>query len=81
NIAWGGIGGYTRDSIDEGIKIRAEFFFTLRSGQVLSEKLPGKIAWTHRDGNFNAFGIAFSELDPAAHPRLISYLQYIDQTG
>ncbi len=79
NIGWGGIGGYTRDPVEEGKGVAIEVFFEQRSGGMTSEKLSGKIVWTRRDGNFNAFGISFSEVNRTAHPRLLSYLQYIDQ--
>jgi len=79
NIGWGGIGGYTRDPVEAGKGVSMEVFFEQRSGEVISEKLSGKIIWTRRDGNFNALGISFSEVSRAAHPRLLSYLQYIDQ--
>ena len=79
NIGWGGLGGYTRDPVEAGKEVSIEVFFEQRTGEVISEKLSGKIVWTRRDGNFNAFGIAFSEVNRALHPRLFSYLQYIDQ--
>ncbi len=79
NIGWGGIGGYTRDSVEAGKEASIEMFFEQRSGEMISERLSGKISWTRRDGNFNAFGISFSGVTPVSHPRLFSYLQYIDQ--
>lgn len=79
SIGWGGIGGYTRDPVEAGKEVSIEVFFEQRSGEMISEKLLGKILWTRRDGNFNAFGISFSEVNRASHPRLLSYLQYIDQ--
>lgn len=79
NIGWGGIGGYTRDPVEAGKGIEIEVFFEQRSGEMTSEKLSGKIVWARRDGNFNALGISFSEMSRASHPRLLSYLQYIDQ--
>lgn len=79
NIGWGGVGGYTRDPVEAGKGVSIEIFFEQRSGEVVSEKLSGKILWTRRDGNFNALGISFSEVNRASHPRLLSYLQYIDQ--
>lgn len=78
NIGWGGLGGYTRDPVEAGKGVSIEVFFEQRSGETISEKLSGKIVWTRRDGNFNAFGISF-EVNRASHPRLLSYLQYIDQ--
>jgi len=61
NISWGGLGGYTRDLIEEGESVLIEIFFVIRSGETVSEKISGKVAWAHQDGNFNAFGIAFSD--------------------
>ncbi len=79
NISWGGLGGYTRDLIEEGESVLIEIFFVIRSGETVSEKISGKVAWAHQDGNFNAFGIAFSDLAAGTHPQLVSYLQYTDQ--
>jgi len=79
NLGWGGIGGYTRDPVASEKGVSIEIFFEQRSGEMVSETLSGKIAWTRRDGNFNALGISFSEINRASHPRLLSYLQYIDQ--
>lgn len=79
NLSWGGLGGYTRDPIQEGEAVTTEVFFVIRSGETISEKIPGKVVWAHQDGNFNAFGIAFSGLAAGSHPQLVSYLQYTDQ--
>jgi hypothetical protein len=79
NLSWGGLGGYTRDPIEEGESVLIEIFFVVRSGETVSEKISGKVVWAHRDGNFNAFGIAFSGMAADSHPQLVSYLQYIDQ--
>lgn len=81
NIGWGGLGGYTRDWVEAGKSISMEIFFPQRSGDAVSEKLSGKITWTRRDGNFNAFGVSLSEINRESYPRLVSYLQYLDQVG
>src|SRR3569832_1467101 len=81
NVGWGGLGGYTRDLVEAGKSITMEISFPQRSGEAVSEKLLGKVTWTRRDGNFNAFGVSFSEINRASYPRLVSYLQYLDQIG
>jgi hypothetical protein len=79
NIGWGGLGGYTRDPIEMGEAVLIEIFFVNRSGETISEKVAGKVIWAHRDGNFNAFGIAFSALTADSHPQVVSYLRYTEQ--
>ena len=79
NLSWGGLGGYTRDPIDKGESVITEVFFVNRAGENISEKVPGRVVWAHRDGNFNAFGIAFSALTADAHPQVVSYLRYTEQ--
>lgn len=79
NLSWGGLGGYTRDPIQDGESVTTEVFFVNRGGETIPEKISGKVIWAHRDGNFNAFGIAFSGLTAGSHPQLVSYLQYTDQ--
>lgn len=79
NIGWGGLGGYTRDPIEAGEEVRTEIFFADRSGGSVSETISGKVVWARRDGNFNAFGIAFSEMTGSTHPQLVSYLRYTEQ--
>src|SRR3989338_7377485 len=74
NISWGGIGGYTRESAQEGGDVSVRIFFSQRSGETLSEEVFGKIVRARKDGNFIAIGIAFSGLDAASHPKLTSYL-------
>jgi hypothetical protein len=79
NISWGGLGGYTRDPIEAGESVLTEISFVSRSGENIAERVPGKVVWARRDGNFNAFGIVFSELTAGSHPLVVSYLQYTDQ--
>jgi len=79
NIGFGGIGGFTRDWVEAEIAADIRIYFSQRSGEEKCETVPGKIIWEKQDGNFRALGIAFSSLTQAAHPLLISYLQYADQ--
>ncbi len=78
NIAFGGIGGFTRDLVDAG-KASVQIHFSQRSGKEAIESVDGEIIWEKQDGNFTAFGIRFSSLKNDAHPLLYSYLQYADQ--
>jgi len=79
NIGEGGIGGYSRDTIEAGDEISIRIAFPQRGGGVASETIIGKTSWAHRDGNFIAFGIAFSAFDSKTHPHLNTYLQYAAQ--
>ena len=79
NIGFSGIGGYTPDLVGAGSEVVVRIDFPKRSGEVVTEEIPGKVAWAQQDGNFNAVGIAFHGLDRNAHPLLFSYLQYLDQ--
>lgn len=79
NIGRGGLGGYTRDPVEAGTEVMIEIRFEQRSGEAVSENIPGRILWTRRDGNFNAFGAGFPAIRAETHPQLYSYLQYIDQ--
>ena len=79
NINWGGLGGFTRDPVQEGEAALLRIDFPQRSGEIMSEEIPGKIVWGRRDGNFTALGVAFSKIDPASQPQLVSYLRFADQ--
>ncbi|MFQ5949992.1 MAG: PilZ domain-containing protein [Nitrospiria bacterium] len=75
----GGLGGYTRDPVEAGWEVSIRISFPQRSGGMAVEEISGKVVWAHRDGNFNAFGAAFSVIDAARNPQLASYLRYLDQ--
>jgi hypothetical protein len=79
NIAEGGIGGFTRDTIEAGDEISIRIAFPQRGGETASETISGKTIWAHRDGNFIAFGTTFSQFDSNTHPHLNTYLQYAAQ--
>lgn len=75
----GGIGGYTRDTIETGDEVSIRITFPQRGEEATSEVISGKVVWARRDGNFIAFGISFSQSDSDAHPHLDAYLQYAAQ--
>lgn len=79
NIGFGGIGGYGAALVDPGSEVFIRFTFPQRSGEDKQEDAPAKVIWAHRDGNFNAIGIAFSSVSRQSQPLLFSYLQYSDQ--
>ncbi len=80
NIAFGGIGGFSRDWVEEGRPAVVRIYFPQRgSEKETSESIPGKIIWKKQDGNFTALGIRFSTLQHGAYPLLYSYLNYADQ--
>ncbi|MFQ5579810.1 MAG: PilZ domain-containing protein [Nitrospiria bacterium] len=79
NINEGGIGGYSRDTVEAGDEVSIRITFPQREGKDASEMITGKTIWAHRDGNFIAFGIAFSQFDSSTHPHLNTYLQYAAQ--
>lgn len=79
NINEGGIGGYTRDTIEAGDELSIHITFPQRRDESASEIISGKAVWAHRDGNFNAFGISFSPFGSDTHPHLDAYLQYAAQ--
>lgn len=79
NIGWGGIGGFTRDPVQEGSAVFIRISFPQRSGEDISEEVSGKIVWARRDGNFTALGVGFSAMSASSAPQLVSYLQCADQ--
>ncbi len=79
NINGGGIGGYTRDTVQPEDEISIHIAFPQRGGEAASETITGKTVWAHRDGNFNGFGISFSQFTSDTHPHLNTYLQYAAQ--
>ncbi len=79
NIGFGGIGGFGPNLVAPGSDLSVRFTFPQRSGEDKQEVVSGKVVWAHRDGNFNALGIAFDALSREMHPQLFSYLQYADQ--
>ena len=80
NVAFGGIGGFSRDLVQEGQPAVVRIYFPQRgSEKETSENIPGLIIWKKQDGNFTALGVRFSTLQRGAHPLLHSYLNYADQ--
>ena len=79
NIGFGGLGGYGGIRVEADKALSIHLYFPQRSGEVKLEAVSGKVIWSHRDGNFNALGIAFSSLSQKEQPLLFSYLQYADQ--
>ncbi len=79
NIGFGGAGGFTPNLIEAGEAVSIRFYFPQRSGELAQEDVPGKIIWSHKDGNFKAMGLGFNSLTRKNQPLLLSYLQYADQ--
>ena len=79
NIGFGGVGGFTPRLLEAGKEVSIRLHFPQRSGKLVQEEVPGKIIWSHQDGNFNALGLAFTSLTGLSQPLLLSYLQYADQ--
>lgn len=79
NLAWGGVGGFSRDPVEEKKEAVVRIYFPQRSGAILSEEVSGRIVWSRRDGNFTALGMAFGQLDSSSTPQLISYLRCAEQ--
>lgn len=80
NIAFGGIGGFSRDLVEEGLSAVVRIYFPQRGPEKeTSENILGKIIWKKQDGNFTALGLCFSTLQQSVHPLLHSYLNYADQ--
>ncbi len=79
NIGFGGLGGYCGSLVPTDAALSVQIDFPQRSGALQSEMVKGKVIWSHRDGNFNAFGLAFAALSKKDHPLLFSYLQYAAQ--
>lgn len=79
NIGFGGIGGFTRDSVESGGPALVRIYFSQRSGETQAETIEGQVVWEKQDGNFKALGISFATLTHKEHPLLTSYLQYADQ--
>ncbi|MFQ5598002.1 MAG: PilZ domain-containing protein [Nitrospiria bacterium] len=79
NIGFGGIGGFSPERLSAGSPATIRFTFPQRSGADKQEEIAGNVIWAHKDGNFNAQGIAFVDLSKQTHPLLFSYLQYSAQ--
>jgi len=78
-ISFGGIGGYTPDLVEAGSDVKISITFPQRSEESAVETVSGRVSWAQQDGNFNAVGIEFTDLQQEKHPLLHSYLQYLNQ--